>query len=99
MGQDLLILHIARLGFGGITAFLAIYLWSQTRDTPWMLVVMGVILRYLEIAYSTLTFFGIIEDAGLLFSSIPLARILLENIPYLLFSAAFFIVIRRQRFH
>ena len=99
MDSGTLILHIARLVFGGITAFLAIYLWSQTRDTPWMLVILGIIIRYLEITYSTLTFFGIMDENGLLFSSVPLARFLLENLPYLFFSAAILIMIRRQRFH
>ena len=94
-----MILHLGRLVLGGITAFLAIYFWSQTRDVPWMLVIMGIILRYLEITFSTLVFFGIIDDSTLLFGSIPIAGLVLENLPYLFYSAALILMIRRQRFH
>ena len=91
--------HSAQLILGGITAFLAIYFWSQTRDVAWMLVIMGVVFRYLEITFSTLIFFGIIDDALLLFGTLPLAGLILENLPYFFFSAAFIVMIRRQHFH
>ncbi|WP_319476207.1 hypothetical protein [Marispirochaeta aestuarii] len=90
--------HIAQLALGGVTAFLAIYFWSQTRDTAWMLVIMGIVLRYLEITFSTLSFFGIIDDSLLLFGNIPLAALVLDILPYLFFSAALIIMIRRQHF-
>ena len=99
MAYDPLILHLARLIMGGIAAFLAIYLWSQTRDVAWMLVIMGLVLRYLEIAFSTLTFFGIIDDARFLPAGIPAARLLLENLPYLFFAMALLVMIRRRHFH
>jgi membrane protein implicated in regulation of membrane protease activity len=93
-----MILHLGRVAMGGIAAFLAIYLWSQTRDVPWMLVIMGIVLRYLEIAFSTLAFFGIIDDTGLVIARVVSVRLLLENLPYLFYSAALILMIRRQRF-
>ncbi len=99
MEFSLMLPHIARLILGGVTAFLAIYFWSQTRDVAWMLIIMGIVLRYLEITFSTLTFFGIIDDSFLLFGTLPLAGIVLENLPYLFFSAALISMIRRQHFH
>lgn len=98
MDYGILILHISRLVMGGLSAFFAIYLWSQTRDAAWMLIIMGIILRYLEITFSTLSFFGIIEEGGIFKLEIPVVRIVLENLPYLFFILALILMIRRQRF-
>lgn len=98
MEFSMMIPHIAQLVLGGISAFLAILFWSQTRDAAWMLVIMGIVLRYLEITFTTLSFFGIIDSSLLLFGDIPLAALVLDILPYLFFSAALIIMIRRQRF-
>lgn len=87
---------IARLGFGAVATFFAIFLWSSTRDTAWMFVVIGIILRYGEIVYSTFQLFGILQTEQLIFG-IPLISILLINLPAVCFTIAFIIAIVRTR--
>jgi len=92
-----LIAIIVKLGVGALAAFFAIMLWSMTRDSAWLFVIMGVILRYGEIMYSTFKLFGILTTETLFFG-IPLVTILLTNLPYAFFSVAFIIMIVRSRF-
>ena len=91
-----LITVMARLGIGAIATFLSIILRSNTRDTAWLFVIMGTILRYGEIMYSTFQLFGILTGETILFG-VPVVRIALTNLPALLFSVAFLIMITRSR--
>ena len=91
-----LITVMARLGIGAIATFLAIILWSNTRDTAWLFIIMGVILRYGEIMYSTFQIFGILTGETILFG-VPVVRIALTNLPAILFSIGFIIMISRSR--
>ena len=92
-----LIAIIVKLGVGALAAFFAIMLWSMTRDSAWLFVIMGVILRYGEIMYSTFKLFGILTTEAMLFG-IPVVTILLTNLPYAFFAVAFIIMIARSRF-
>lgn len=96
MDSAALISAIARLGFGAIATFFAILLWSTTRDVAWMFVVMGTIIRYGEIMYSTFLLFGILQTEPLVFG-IPLVRLILTNLPTVLYTVAFIIVVARSR--
>lgn len=87
---------IARVGFGAIATFFAIFLWSSTRDTAWMFVVIGIIIRYGEIMYSTFQLFGILQGETYIFG-LPLVSILLANLPSVCFIIAFIIAISRTR--
>ena len=42
----LIIFYIVKLVLGGLLAFLAIMLWSKTRDPAWMALVAGAITGY-----------------------------------------------------
>ena len=39
-----LITLIIKLGVGALATFFAIVLWSMTRDTAWLFIIMGVII-------------------------------------------------------
>lgn len=91
-----LITVMARLGFGAVVTFLSIILWSNTRDTAWLFVIMGTILRYGEIMYSTFQLFGILTGETILYG-VPVVSVALTNLPPLLFSVAFIIMISRSR--
>ena len=92
-----LIMILTRLTLGAVATFLAIVLWSNTRDAAWMFIVLGTILRYSEVMYSTLELFGIVETGIYTIAGIPVLRMAFENLPNLFFIVAFAIMITRNR--
>ena len=92
---DIIVL-IARLGFGAIATFVAIILWSNTRDSAWMFVIMGMILQYGEIIYSTFQMFGILHGEAEIYG-IPIVRIALTNLPLVLYTIGFAVALSRTR--
>ena len=94
-GQMIMIL--SRLAFGAVATFLAIVLWSNTRDTAWMFIVMGTILRYGEVMYTTLEMFGIVQTDLYLIGGIPVVKLVFQNLPNIFFIVAFAIMILRSR--
>ncbi|WP_010262322.1 hypothetical protein [Treponema primitia] len=93
------ILYISsRLFLGALAAFLAIMLWSKTRDMAWMLMVIGTIAAYAEIVYSILGLFGITQGTVPLVGSIPLPALILSNLPTGFLIAAFLVMVIRK-FH
>jgi hypothetical protein len=91
------VLTLSRLGVGAIGTFFAILLWSQTRDFAWVLVIIGTLVAYAEVVFSTLEAFGIVSGELLSVSGIPLLRLALANLPMLLLTCAFISVIARRR--
>jgi len=99
LGEFILIL--SKLGMGAIATFFAILLWSRTRDIAWVLVIIGTLIHYAEVVFSTLVDFGILAGEELwnvTGSGIPVFKILLVNLPVLFYSIAFLTVIARRRF-
>ena len=97
MDSTELILVITRLVTGAGATFAAILLWSTTRDTAWMLVIMGTILRYGEIIFSTFGIFGLVPEDVVLISGILSVETLLVNLPLVFYIAGFTVMIRRNR--
>ena len=91
-----LIYIASRLVLGAAAAFLAIMLWSKTRDVAWMLVVIGIIAAYIETVYSILDLFGLVEKSLVVVGSVPLASIVLPNLPTVFFIAAFGVMVLRK---
>ena len=87
---------IIRLSVGALATFFAILLWSQTRDSAWMLVVIGVIVHYGEIMYTTFRLFGILPEQTILFG-LPLVEILLQNVPAVFYILGFIVAISKSR--
>ena len=95
IGQGVLI--FSQLILGALASFFAIMLWSKTRDTAWMLIVIGTIAAYIEIIYTILKLFGFI-NTGLLIGSVPLMAIILPSLRMIFFIAAFYVmVVKRYR--
>ena len=95
-----LVLDLTRLGVGAIATFLAILLWSNTRDTAWMFVVMGTILRYAEIMYTTFRLLGIVPSVEGSLVGLPtmtIIQLLLQNLPIALYAVAFLVMLARSR--
>lgn len=91
-----ILLLLTKLGVGAIATFLAILLWSNTRDTAWMLVVMGTIVRYGAIMYGAFESLGVAPGVPDLFG-LPVIRLLLDNLPTVLFALAFGVMLVRSR--
>lgn len=95
MSPDNMIFIISRLIFGAGSTFLAILLWSRTRDSAWMFIVVGTIFRYGQIMYDTFGIFGIVGDEFMLIPGYLGINTILENLPYVFFIVAFLIMLRR----
>lgn len=92
-----LISIIARLAAGALATFLAILLWAKTRDSAWMLIIMGVIVEYGEIIYSTLQLFGVVSSNVFIYPGLVRVEVVLQNLPLLFFAAGFLVMLLRSR--
>ncbi|MGO8693182.1 MAG: hypothetical protein ACLQMF_05855 [Rectinemataceae bacterium] len=88
---------VSRLATAAAAAFLAIILWSRTRDLAWMLIVIGAIASYADIIFGLLAELGIVDESRFALFGIPLGRIILSNLPFLFLGAALLVMIRRKR--
>ena len=94
---------LVRLILGALATFFAILLWSKTRDVAWVLVIVGTLIAYAEIVFTTLEEFGILKERSVsLFglSAIPFTLLLqtvLSNLPLVLYTLAFIILVLRRR--
>jgi len=96
MDSGQIVYTISRLGLGALASFLAIMLWARTRDVAWMLMVIGIIAAYVETVYTVLTLFGIGGGNIFVIGSVPLAAIMLPNLPMVFFIAAFAVMVVRK---
>ena len=87
---------ISRLSLGAIAAFLAILLWTKTRDTAWMLIITGVVTAYAETVYSVLALLGIPGNIFPFAVTTPAVSIILTCLPVVFFIAAFTVMILRK---
>ncbi len=90
------VLVLTRLAVGALGTFLAILLWSQTREMAWVLVAIGVLVSYVEILLTTLEMFGILPAEFFYVSGLPALKLVLQNLPTILYSAAFITIIARR---
>jgi hypothetical protein len=99
MGVDngTVILIAARLFFSALAAVFAIVIWSKTRDSAWMLMVLGVLSGYAENIYSVLAMLGITESLPLAAGGVPVAAILLSCLPSIFFIAAFRVFLAKRK--
>jgi hypothetical protein len=93
------VLLVSRLAIAAIAAFLAILLWSRTRDLAWMLIVIGAIASYADILFGLLAQLGLVDESRYSLAGIPIGRIVLANLPFLFLCAALLVMIRRKRIH
>ena len=84
----------SRLVLGALAVFLAIVLWTKTRDAAWILVIVSALTAYVEIIWSVLETAGI--NAGGFF---PLAAAALPALRMIFLIAAFLVMIIRHRRH
>ncbi|MCR4821537.1 MAG: hypothetical protein K5873_01530 [Treponema sp.] len=97
MSEVEIIFFIIKLILGGIIAFLAIMLWSRTRDYAWMFLVLGAVTAYSSIVFDLLLKLGFIKSRQiiLLGNDISLIQLLLLILPSLCTIIAFIIMLHR----
>lgn len=88
---------VVDLGLSGVAAFAAIMLWSLTREPAWMLIIIGLVIRFGDVAFQMLDRFGIIAVIELRVYGVPLFWILLRAIPLLFIIAGLIAMIRNLR--
>ena len=96
MEQADITLAIIKLAAGGITAFLAIMLWSKTRDVYWMSLVAGFITSYAGIVYELMINLHIVTAAGPVVFGLPLSTLLFTVVPFVFFILAFILMLVRR---
>jgi hypothetical protein len=90
------VIILSRLLFGAIAAFLAIILWSKTRDSAWMFVVIATIVSYGEVVYATLETLGLVQAELLVVGGVSIFRVVLANLPTVFYAVAFAIMVLRR---
>jgi len=87
---------ICRLVLGAVSSFLAILLWSRTRDVAWVFVIISAIISYVEIVYSILNLLGIISENILSGNAVLITSIFLSCTPTVFIIAAFTVMALRK---
>jgi hypothetical protein len=97
MSAGTIALLVSQLATAAVAAFLAIVLWSRTRDLAWMLIVIGVIASYAYIVFDLLGRLGIVDEERFKLLGLPVGRIILSNLNFAFLIAALVVMIRRKR--
>ena len=97
MEQAEIILYIVKVALGGIAAFLAILLWSRTRDSAWMSLVAGMITSYASVVLEMMAKFGMLELRGPEVFGLPVIQLVFAAVPCLFFILSFILMLLRNR--
>lgn len=98
MTDQSIISLIIRLITGSAAAFFAIFLWAKTRDTAWMLVIIGIVVDYAKILFTALQYFGFVSPTLFTIGDLEIGKIILDNIPSLFISGGLIIMVLRHRY-
>ncbi|WP_294429290.1 hypothetical protein [uncultured Treponema sp.] len=95
MSETEIIFFIIKLLLGGIIAFLAIMLWSKTRDFSWMFLVFAAVTGYSSIVFDLLLKLGFVTSRQILVlgNEIPLIQLVLTIVPNFFVIAAFILML------
>ncbi|MFP4643368.1 MAG: hypothetical protein ACLFM0_03325 [Spirochaetales bacterium] len=81
---------------GAIATFLAILLWSRTRDIAWMFVVIGTIVHYASVVFEGLAIVGVLDLDTVMVAEVSVGRVVLAAAPMTFFVVAFAIMLSRK---
>jgi hypothetical protein len=95
MNETEIIFFTIKLVLGGIIAFLAIMLWSRTRDFSWMFLVLAAVTGYSAIVFDLLLKLGFIHTKKiyLLGNEISLVQLILAIVPGFFIILAFILML------
>ncbi|MBP5283226.1 MAG: hypothetical protein J6Y93_00980 [Treponema sp.] len=97
MVQSEITLYAVKLLLGAVAAFLAILLWSRTRDAAWMSLVAGAVTGYAGLVYEMLEKIGIITGVGITLWGHSLSTWLFAIVPGIFIIIAFAILLSRSK--
>lgn len=91
MTETEIIFFAIKLILGGLIAFLAIMLWSRTRDFSWMLLVLAAVTGYSALVYDLLLQLGFVMSREIMLfgNELPLIKLILSIVPSLFVILAF----------
>ena len=88
-----------KLLFGFLIAFLAILSWAKTRESPWIMIITGSLIRYIELIYSILRELDIFNPNWGTAGGAMILEILLTILPLAFFAIGFLMfLIKHKRF-
>ncbi len=96
MSPDIIFL-LVDLSLGAIGTFLGILLWSLTRESAWMLMIIAVIVHFGETVFRVLTEIGIFTFGHVSFLGVPVFWVAMRGTAWLLIMISFAIMIRHNR--
>lgn len=97
LGAEQGIMMLSRFVLGAVATFLAILVWSRTRDTAWMLIVVGTVAHYGEVVFSALESLGVVRLDLVTIGGVAVFPLILANLPMLFFIIAFLVMVVRRR--
>ena len=99
MTESEIIFFIIKLVLGGIIAFLAIMLWSRTRDFSWMFLVFAAITGYSAVVFDLLLKLGFVtsREIKIFGSEIPLVQLVLAIVPSVFVIISFILMLIKTR--
>lgn len=98
MTETEIIFFVVKLFLGGIIAFLAIMLWSKTRDFSWMFLVLAAVTGYSSLVFDLLLRLGFIspQELTVFGNNIPFIQFVLTILPRLFVIIAFIIMLSKS---
>jgi len=96
-GPDDLSILVIDLVLSGVVAFTALMLWSLIREPAWMLVIIGMVIRFGDVAFQTLHRFGIISVIDVRIGDISLFWMLMRATPLVFIIVGIITMIRSVR--
>ncbi len=91
------VLVAIELVLGFAATFFGVLLWSLTRDSAWMLVIIATVVRFGEAVFRTLDLVGVFSIGGTVLFGIPFFWAVLKGTAWLLLLAGFAIMVQRNR--
>ncbi len=94
--SDAILLMMIQLVTGALATLFAILLWAKTRDSAWMMVIIGIILWYGRILFRALELFGIARlELDIRWMNL-IALAALENLPVVFITIGIIVMINRK---
>ncbi len=92
-------LLIGRAAVSFLASFLAIWVWSRTREEAWFFVITGILVSFVSLIIEILSTLGILAFGPDASGTLPLWLGVLQMLPYLFYALGFgFYLYRNRRF-
>lgn len=89
MEHEYLFIFAFRVIFSFAATFLAILIWSRTRNGAWIFIIVGTIISYLDVFLVSMDKMGVIYFDKLIFGRYSLLQLVISILPYLFYSIGF----------